>query len=247
MKVKKAGNRNKLKNFLYRLATQSTMAKHKYLNGVLILMSICLTTITKFSVVLSLLVAVTIILSPNVTAASTTNQTMVQVGNGTGSISMTVYSPNQVEILSGESVTWYNPTPVAEPHTVTFVLDNNAKADLVAPYAIPNNSTFASLVPNSNSEPLLTPDNKAIIAVNKRVFNPVVVDSVNKVTPLNQNANYTLTGTEKYVNSGWLLPKGLEGTYPGSGNSFTVTFQEAGNYAYLCLVHPYMTGSVTVR
>lgn len=247
MKVKKAGNRNNLENFVFRLATESTKAIHKYLNRVLILMSICLTTSAKCSVVLSLLVAVAIMLNPNVTTASTANQTMVQVGNGTGNIAMTVYTPNQVEILSGESVTWYNPTPVAEPHTVTFVLDNNAKADLVAPYAIPNNSTFAPLVPNSNSEPLLTPDNKAIIAVNKRVFNPVVIDSVNKVTPLNQNANYTLTGTEKYVNSGWLLPKGLEGTYPGSGNSFTVTFQKAGNYGYLCLVHPYMTGSVTVK
>lgn len=210
-------------------------------------MSICLTTKAKFSVVLALLVAVTIMLNPNVTTASTANQTMVQAGNGTGSISMTVYSPNQVEIVSGESVTWYNPTPVAEPHTVTFVLDNKAKADLVAPYAIPNNSTFTPLIPNSNSEPLLTPDNNAIIAVNKRVFNPVVIDSDNKITPLNQNANYTLTGTEKYVNSGWLLPNGLEGTYPGSGNSFTVTFQKAGNYGYLCLVHPYMTGSVTVK
>lgn len=247
MKVKKAGNRNNLENFVFRLATESTKAIHKYLNRVLILMSICLTTSAKCSAVLSLLVAVAIMLNPNVTTASTANQTMVQVGNGTGSIAMTVYTPNQVEILSGESVTWYNPTPVAEPHTVTFVLDNNAKADLVAPYVIPNNSTFAPLVPNSNSEPLLTPDNKAIIAVNKRVFNPVVIDSVNKVTPLNQNANYTLTGTEKYVNSGWLLPKGLEGTYPGSGNSFTVTFQKAGNYGYLCLVHPYMTGSVTVK
>lgn len=210
-------------------------------------MSICLTTKAKFSVVLALLVAVTIMLNPNVTTASTANQTMVQAGNGTGSISMTVYSPNQVEIVAGQSVTWYNPTPVAEPHTVTFVLDNKAKADLVAPYAIPNNSTFTPLIPNSNSEPLLTPDNNAIIAVNKRVFNPVVIESHNKVTPLNQNANYTLTGTEKYVNSGWLLPKGLEGTYPGSGNSFTVTFQKAGNYGYLCLVHPYMTGSVTVK
>ena len=103
------------------------MAIHKYLNGVLILMSICLTTEAKCSVVLSLLVAVTIMLNPNVTTASTANQTMVQAGNGTGSIAMTVYSPNQVEILSGESVTWYNPTPVAEPHTVTFVLDNKAK------------------------------------------------------------------------------------------------------------------------
>jgi hypothetical protein len=103
------------------------------------------------------------------------------------------------------------------------------------------------LIPDSNSEPLLTPYNSAIIAVNKRAFSPVVIDSTDKIIPLMQDANYTFTGTEKYVNSGWLLPKGLEDTYPGSGNSFTVTFQKAGNYAYLCLVHPYMIGSVTVK
>jgi len=27
----------------------------------------------------------------------------------------------------------------------------------------------------------------------------------------------------------------LEQTYPGSGNTFTVTFQKPGNYNYLCL------------
>jgi plastocyanin len=157
MKVNKVGNRNKLE-ISCSVWPESTMAIHKYLNGVLILMSICLTTEAKCSVVLSLLVAVTIMLNPNVTTASTANQTMVQAGNGTGSIAMTVYSPNQVEILSGESVTWYNPTPVAEPHTVTFVLDNKAKTDLVAPYAIPNNSTLPHLfqTPIVNHSLLLT-------------------------------------------------------------------------------------------
>lgn len=100
---------------------------------------------------------------------------------------------------------------------------------------------------NSNTEALLTPDNAAIIAINKRVFNPFIIDSNDKVVPINGNANYTLTGTEKYVNSGWLLPNGLEQAYPGSANTFTITFQNAGNYNYLCLVHPYMTGSVSVK
>lgn len=125
-------------------------------------------TLGKFSLFLSLILAATIVINSNIASASPANETRVQAGNGTGNIAMTVYSPNQVEILSGESVTWYNPTAVAEPHTVSFIFDNKAKADLVAPFTIPNNSTTLSpLIPNSNTEPLLTPDNIAIIAVNK--------------------------------------------------------------------------------
>jgi hypothetical protein len=53
----------------------------------------------------------------------------------------------------------------------------------------------------------MTPDNKGIIALNKRVYNPVIIDSQSNANYMMQNANYTLTGTEKYVNSGWLLPR----------------------------------------
>ena len=205
-------------------------------------------TLRKFSFFLSVILAATVVIISNEASASTGNERMVQAGNGTGDIAMTVYSPKQVEISPGESITWYNPTAVAEPHTVSFIFDNDAKANLVAPFAIPSNSTtFSPLIPNSNTEALLTPDNAAIIAVNKRVFSPVVIDSNNKVVPIKGNANYTLTGTEKYVNSGWLLPNGLEQAYPGSGNTFTVTFPNTGNYNYLCLVHPYMTGNVIVK
>lgn len=203
-------------------------------------------TLRKFLFCLSLLIAVTVVVISNEASASPVNETMVQAGNGTGDIAMTVFSPKQVELSRGESVTWYNPTAVAEPHTVSFIFDNEAKADLVAPFAIPSNSTtFSPLIPKSNTEALLTPDNAAIIAINKRVFTPVVIDSNDKVVTIKEN--YTLTGTEKYVNSGWLLPNGLEQTYPGSGNTFTVTFQNPGNYNYLCLVHPYMTGNVFVK
>jgi plastocyanin len=203
-------------------------------------------TLVKFSFCLTFILAATVLVISNEASASTANATMVQAGNGTGDIAMTVYSPRQVQISPGERVTWYNPTAVAEPHTVSFILDNEAKADLVAPFAIPNNSTtFSPLTPKSNADALLTPDNAAIIAINKRVFTPVVIDSDDNVVPIEEN--YTLKGSEKYVNSGWLLPNGLEQTYPGSGNTFTVTFQNAGNYNYLCLVHPYMTGNIIVK
>jgi plastocyanin len=189
----------------------------------------------------------------------------VQAGIGVGNAAIILFSPQQVQIKAGQSVTWYNPTPVPEPHTVTFVLDNNNSdnnnksyaADLIAPFTIStttNSTQIMPLIPNSNSEPLMTPDNNAIIATNKRAYNPVVVieDSPTtgggkNVTYMKQNANYSMSGTEDYVNSGWLLPKGQENLYPGSGNTFTMTFQKPGTYDYLCIIHPYMTGRVIVK
>jgi plastocyanin len=55
---------------------------------------------------------------------------------------------------------------------------------------------------------------------------------------MNPNANYNMAGTKKYVNSGWFLPKGQEHAYPGSGNTFTVTFEKPGTYDYICILHP---------
>ena len=196
----------------------------------------------------------------------------VQAGIGVGNAAIILFSPQLVEIKAGQSVTWYNPTPVPEPHTVTFVLNNNNDnynksyaADLTAPFTTTTTSSTTTdstqimpLIPNSNSEPLMTPDNNAIIAVNKRAYNPAVVteDSTTtggagggekNVTYMKQNANYSMSGTEDYVNSGWLMPKGQENLYPGSGNTFTMTFQKAGTYDYLCIIHPYMTGRVVVK
>jgi plastocyanin len=187
----------------------------------------------------------------------------VQAGIGVGNAAIILFSPQQVQIKAGQSVSWYNPTPVPEPHTVTFVLNNNNSdnnksyaADLIAPFTIStttNSTQIMPLIPNSNSEPLMTPDNNAIIATNKRAYNPVVVieDSTTtggeNVTYMKQDANYSMSGTEDYVNSGWLLPKGQENLYPGSGNTFTMTFQKAGTYEYLCIIHPYMTGRVIVN
>jgi plastocyanin len=56
-----------------------------------------------------------------------------------------------------------------------------------------------------------------------------------------------MTGTEKYVNSGWLVPEGQEQAFLGASTSFTVTFQKAGTYSYICQVHPWMWGSVIVK
>ncbi len=184
-----------------------------------------------------------------IAAASTSSQTVkVQAGTGNGTVAQTAFFPSEVEVKVGQSVSWYNPTFMApEPHTVTFVFDNKTMANVVAAFAVPGAPTkFIALPPSSNAEPVMTAMN-TIIGINGRVYDPVVISSSGNVIPLGQNVNYTITGNEKYVNSGFLLPKGQEHTYPGSSNSFTVIFQKAGTYNYICSVHPYMTGKVMVK
>src|ERR687896_2482541 len=66
----------------------------------------------------------------------------VQAGTGVGNAALILFSPQLVQIKAGQSITWYNPTPVPDPHTVTFVLNNNNNksyaGDLIAPFTISN-------------------------------------------------------------------------------------------------------------
>ncbi|MGA6922954.1 MAG: plastocyanin/azurin family copper-binding protein, partial [Nitrososphaeraceae archaeon] len=175
----------------------------------------------------------------------------VAAGGGNATAPWTIFVPQKVEISAGESVTWYNPTEAAaEPHTVTFMLDNNTMAGVVSPLLVANTTKFIPLPPGSNNEELLIPDKggmSTLMGVNARTYNPVTIDSSGNVKYMNPNANYSMTGTEKYVNSGWFLPTGLEQQYPGSGNAFTATFEKPGTYNYVCILHPWMTGSVVVN
>jgi hypothetical protein len=46
-----------------------------------------------------------------------------------------------------------------------------------------------------------------VIAFNARSSTPTVIDSQGNVKGFAPNAAYAMTGSEKYINSGWLLPK----------------------------------------
>ncbi len=187
--------------------------------------------------------------SNTTTTAAATTSIKVRAGGGNATDMLAVFVPQQMQISTGQSIIWDNPSAVAEPHTVTFVLDNKTATELVSPFAVPNSTQFTPIPLNSNSEPLRPPNqNNVIIAVNARSYIPTVIDSqgnVKQFTP--PSASYTMTGNEKYVNSGWLVPKGHEQFYPGSSNTFTVTFQKTGTYHYICQLHPWMTGSVVVK
>jgi plastocyanin len=146
-------------------------------------------------------------------------------------------------------VMWYNPTVgAAEPYTVTFALDNSILLR-VCQLAVSNMTKFNAIPAGSNSAPLLIPGESGtntLIGINARTYNPVTIDSQDRVQFKNPNANYSVAGDEKYVNSGWFLPEGLEKEYPGTGNTFVATFEEPGTYDYLYILHPWMTGTIEV-
>jgi plastocyanin len=185
------------------------------------------------------------------TANSSKNTAVkVHAGGGNATDMLSVFAPQHIQVSVGQSVVWDNPTTVAEPHTVTFVLDNKTMTGIVSPLAVvPNSTRFEAIPPNSNNEPLKGPGpNNVVIAINARTYIPTVIDSQGSARHLAPpTAAYTINGNEKYINSGWLIPKGMEKEYPGSSTAFTATFQKAGTYHYICLVHPWMTGSVNVK
>ncbi len=175
------------------------------------------------------------------------------VGAGGSGTDWDKFTPQNVTINIGESVTWTNPMQVEEPHTVTFVKDKEMIPPLVAPFSVPNNTELISAIPALNVEPTIIPDNsnpnnKLVIVDNHRASAPVAVDSTKtNVTHLPLNSNYTFTGDESYVNSGWMWPMGQ--VPPGAPpiTSFTMTFENPGTYYYMCVIHPWMSGTVTVN
>lgn len=168
------------------------------------------------------------------------------VGNHVGPL--TWFFPQNAQIKVGETVVWNNPTKVEEPHTVTFMKDPASFAPIEAPFIISNSTNVVAVDPTSNVSPTLAPGpNGSTIAIiaNARSYSPVSING-GIVTNLPPNANYTMTGNEGFVNSGWIWPAGQ--TPPGLQeiSSFSVKFEKAGTYPYMCLIHPWMAGIVTV-
>jgi plastocyanin len=174
----------------------------------------------------------------------------VQAGGGNSTLPYTIFNPQSVQVKQGQSVMWYNPSKVGEPHTVTFALDNKTKPDLSATFAVRNSSSFMPMPPNSTSEPVIIPNSQnpsmsTILGSNAIASNPVVIASAGNVTHLSHNAAYSVKGNEKLVNSGLLFPKGIGP--PNGSTAFTLTFERAGTYNYYCILHPWQKGKVVVQ
>ena len=182
------------------------------------------------------------------------NDTRTVAAGGGGPVSVvTWFVPQNISISAGETVTWVNPTVVGEPHTVSFLKQPDYFAAIESPYLIPRDTELNPANPNErNTEPLIIPGqndttSNTIIAANARATNPVVIDAKNNAEYLPLNANYTMTGDELYVNSGWLWPEGQIPPGLAPITSFSVTFENAGTYDYICVIHPWMAGRVIVE
>jgi plastocyanin len=172
----------------------------------------------------------------------------IRAGVGNPVAPLTWFFPQHASIKVGETVTWYNPTTVAEPHTVTFVVDPTKFAPIEAPFVVSNSTEFVSADPASNAEPLTMPGpngTKVVIVNNARSTMPVTITG-EETEFLQINSNYTMTGDEDFVNSGWIWPDGLTPEGLPEIETFSVRFDQAGMYDYLCLIHPWMTGTVSV-
>ena len=120
----------------------------------------------------------------NSDSTPTTTSVKVQAGGGNKTTTLTQFIPQTIEIKVGDNVTWYNPSQVVDPHTVSFVLDNKTMAYEVVPFRVTNSSKqFKPLPPTSNSQPIIIPGKNGtntLIALNARVFSPTVIDSDRK-------------------------------------------------------------------
>src|SRR5919109_5006016 len=99
----------------------------------------------------------------NNTTTATSSSITVHAGGGTSTDMLAVFVPQQIQVSTGQSITWDNPSAVAEPHTVTFVLDNKTATELVSPFEVPNSTQFTPIPPNSNSEPLRPPGQSNVV------------------------------------------------------------------------------------
>jgi len=113
--------------------------------------------------------------SYSATASLTTPAVGVQVGGGSLTNPLFGYTPQNVETKVGGSVVWYVRPSVP---------------------AEPHTVTFVF-------------DNKTMIngflPSNPVVFSPTILDSSGVTKIYHPNASLTMTGTEKYVNSGWMF------------------------------------------
>jgi plastocyanin len=174
----------------------------------------------------------------------------IRVGQGNTTVSYNQYYPSNIEIVKGDSITWYSGMDMPLPHTVTFLLSSNDTNKIAIPFYVPNTTKFISSIENTG-EPLKEVGKNGtdtVMILNSRALNPTVITNDSKVLDLGLDATYHFQGNEKFVNSGPLLSLDEKQNFDYSfSNSFTLVFDKPGLYEYSCLFHPWMVGKVLVK
>jgi hypothetical protein len=148
-------------------------------------------------------------------------------------VSINQFSPSNIEIQTGESVTFYAPSGSTELHNVIFDLSNGtARSSVELAFILPPGFSPESLQlapPDNFGEPIIqniSGGMQSIIALNKVLFHPTAVSQDGQASYLEEreliqlmeqgeqqgsflppslSANYTMQGTELIVSSGLIL------------------------------------------
>ena len=120
----------------------------------------------------------------------------IKVGQGNSTVTYNQYYPSNIEIVNGDSITWYSGMDVPLAHTVTFLqgLDNMEKIGI--PFYIQNTTNLLQSIENTG-EPLkeITANGTQIVMVlNSRALNPTVITNDSKVLDLGLDTTYNFNG-----------------------------------------------------
>ena len=132
-------------------------------------------------------------------------------GGGHATIPLNVYHPDEITTNQSANIKWQNPTlGIQYPHTVTFI---RADTNLTIPKISFNLSNYSSLIDSKFQN--AQNDKLAAVDVSAEIL-PTVISANGSITYLDpygnlggDGAQYNFTGTEKYLNSGFIWPEGL--------------------------------------
>jgi len=101
------------------------------------------TNIVIVSFVAAIFAATVIVTTPTtskhasaIVGGAPTTTVKVHAGGGNSTNMLAAFVPQQVQISVGQRVTWDNPSPVPEPHTVTFVLNDKTMTSPDVPFTV---------------------------------------------------------------------------------------------------------------
>jgi plastocyanin len=156
-----------------------------------------------------------------------------EFSNGTKSLE---FFPNNLTVnVGGEPIRWVN--ELKEPHTVTFMPESLiTKLSKFNDSSSVMNSILDSLNNNNtNLKTKLMPETQFLITnSNNKVF----------TSQKNNNNNITLNQSVSIFNSGIISPN--NNNQNNSLSDITVNFSEEGVYRYICLIHPWTTGTISI-
>lgn len=165
----------------------------------------------------------------NNTTTSTDNaQNRVAVGGGNLTVSINQFSPPNVEIQTGESVTFYAPSGSTELHNVIFNLSNGtAISSVELGFILPSGfspETLQLAPPDNFGEPIIqnmSDGRQSIIALNKVLFHPSTVDQNGQASYLQERELIQLM--EQGAQQGLFMPPSLSASYTMQGNEVIVS------------------------